>query len=216
MNEVHIIGRFVREPEIRYSQGENPMCVASFTIAVNRPKKKADEKEVADFIKCKAFGKIGENVERFCHQGDKVALNGTIQTGSYTNKDGKKVNTTEVVAQSFLEFLEMRSQSQNYDQDSADLIQSGYQTDSMPQKRESRYPVDSMSQKEEWYKGRPHETEGQIMNERKRRDAEDAANGIPQPTRRREHPGQSAQSQNPVQNFDFMNIPDGYDGLPFN
>lgn len=94
MNKVALTGRLTRDPEVRYTQGENAMCIARFTLACNRRKK--DE---ADFISCEAFGKVGEFVEKYFKKGAKMDLAGRIQTGSYTNKDGQKVYTTVVVAE---------------------------------------------------------------------------------------------------------------------
>ena len=98
MNEVILTnGRLTREPDIRYSQGENPMAVARYTLAVNRDFTPRDNsQQSADFISCVAFGKAAEWVEKYCHKGTKLNVIGRIQTGSYTNKDGQKVYTTEV------------------------------------------------------------------------------------------------------------------------
>lgn len=109
MNKVILMGRLTRDPEIRYSQGDKPMAVASFTLAVDRKFKKEGEQS-ADFISCKAFGKNGEFVEKYLHQGTKVVTEGRIQTGSYTNKDGNKVYTTDVICEGF-EFAESKSVS---------------------------------------------------------------------------------------------------------
>lgn len=95
MNKVILIGRLTKEPEVRYSQGENPTAVARYSLAVERRFKK-DE---ADFINCVAFGKSGEFAEKFLKKGMKIAVSGRIQTGSYTDKDGKKVYTTDVVVE---------------------------------------------------------------------------------------------------------------------
>lgn len=98
MNKWHGIGRLTRDPEVRYSQGENATAVARYTIAVDRKYKKEGE-QTADFISCVAFGKNGEFAEKYLHQGMKVGITGRIQTGSYTNKDGAKVYTTDVVVE---------------------------------------------------------------------------------------------------------------------
>ena len=99
MNEVILTNaRLTRDPEIRYSQGENPMAVARYTLAVNRDYTPRDSsQQSADFISCIAFGKTAEWVEKYCHKGTKLNVVGRIQTGSYTNKDGQKVYTTEVL-----------------------------------------------------------------------------------------------------------------------
>ena len=96
MNHVVLIGRLVRDPEIRYSQGEKPMAVAKYTLAVDRRYKKEGE-PTADFIRCIAFGRNGEFAEKYMSQGRKFAVSGSIQTGSYQNKDGQTVYTTDVI-----------------------------------------------------------------------------------------------------------------------
>ena len=110
MNFVALIGRLTRDPEIRYSQGENPMAIARYTLAVDRRFKK-DGEATADFINCVAFGKLGEFAEKYLHKGVKIAVSGRIQTGSYTNKDGQKVYTTDVVVEE-QEFCESKSSNQ--------------------------------------------------------------------------------------------------------
>lgn len=107
MNSVQLLGRLVRDPEVRYTAGDNPTAVARFTVACNRKYKKDAEQE-ADFISCLAFGKTAEFIERYFNKGSSIALNGRIQTGSYTNKDGQKVYTTDVVVDS-LEFVGKKS-----------------------------------------------------------------------------------------------------------
>lgn len=107
MNRVDLIGRLVRDPEVRYSQGANPMAIASLTLAVDR-KFKQDGQPTADFINCKAFGKIAEVIEKYVKKGTKIAVTGRIQTGSYTNKDGNKVYTTDVMIEE-LEFCESKN-----------------------------------------------------------------------------------------------------------
>lgn len=94
MNSVNLLGRLTRDPEVKYSQGDKPLAIARYTLAVNRTMKK-DE---ADFINVIAFGKAGEFAEKYFKQGQQVAVTGRIQTGNYTNKEGVKVYTFEVVA----------------------------------------------------------------------------------------------------------------------
>lgn len=96
MNRAVLTGRLTKDPAVRYTAGENQMCVARFTLAVNRRTKKEGEQN-ADFISCVAFGKTGEFVEKYFHKGMKADITGRIQTGSYQNKDGQTVYTTEVV-----------------------------------------------------------------------------------------------------------------------
>ena len=100
MNQVNLIGNLTKDPDIRYTTSLEPMCIAKFTLAINDG---YGENKRTDYIPCTAFGKIGENVERFLHKGSKVAVNGKIQTGSY-EKDGRKVYTTDVIVQ-MMEFL---------------------------------------------------------------------------------------------------------------
>lgn len=97
MNKVILMGRLARDPEVRYSTGAEPIAVARYTLAVDRRTK--GEKQSADFISCVAFGKAGEFTERYLKQGMKIAIAGRIQTGSYTNREGQKVYTTEVVVE---------------------------------------------------------------------------------------------------------------------
>ena len=106
MNKVVLMGRLTREPEVRYTQGENSLAVARFTLAVNR-KYKNNGKEETDFISCVSFGKTAEFAEKYLHQGTKIVVCGRIQTGSYTNKDGQRVYTTDVVTEE-VEFAESK------------------------------------------------------------------------------------------------------------
>lgn len=110
MNKVMLMGRLTRDPEVRYSQGENSTAVARFTLAVDRRFRRAGEQSEADFISCVAFGKQGEFVEKYFKQGMKMVAVGRIQTGSYTNKDGQKVYTTDVVVEE-IEFAESKNNS---------------------------------------------------------------------------------------------------------
>lgn len=110
MNKVILMGRLVRDPEVRYSQGENAMAIARYTLAVDR-KFKRDGEPNADFINCIAFGKNGEFAEKYLHKGIKILIEGRIQTGSYTNKDGVKVYTTDIVVEN-CEFAESKNASQ--------------------------------------------------------------------------------------------------------
>lgn len=90
------MGRLTRNPDVRYSQGEKATCVARYTLAVNRRFRRDGEQD-ADFINCVAFGRQGEFAEKYMKQGTKIVISGRIQTGSYTNRDGVKVYTTDVV-----------------------------------------------------------------------------------------------------------------------
>lgn len=103
------MGRLTRDPEIKYTQGGNPMAIARYTLAVDR-RFKRDGEPTADFINCVAFGKGAEFTEKYFRQGLKVVVTGRIQTGSYTNKDGQKVYTTDVVVEE-QEFAESKATS---------------------------------------------------------------------------------------------------------
>lgn len=102
MNSVQLVGRFTRDPDIRYTNGG--LTVARFSLAVDRAYRK-DGEQGADFISCVAFGKSAEFIEKYFSKGRRIGLNGRIQTGSYTNKDGAKVYTTDVVAE-HVEFVD--------------------------------------------------------------------------------------------------------------
>ena len=109
MNKVVLMGRLTRDPEVRYSQGENALAIARYTLAVDR-RFKRDGEQSADFINCVVFGKSAEFTERYFRQGIRITVCGRIQTGSYTNKDGVKVYTTEVVVEE-QEFAESKHAS---------------------------------------------------------------------------------------------------------
>lgn len=98
MNKVILMGRLTRDPDVRYSSGEKPMAIARYTMAVER-RFKRDGEANADFIGCVAFGRQAEFAEKYLRQGIKIAVSGRIQTGSYTNKDGNKVYTTDIVVE---------------------------------------------------------------------------------------------------------------------
>ena len=110
MNKVMLKGRLTREPDVRYSQGENPMAVARYTLAVDRRFSRSGNgnEQTADFISCVAFGKSAEFAEKYFHQGTKIAVTGRIQTGSYMNKEGQKIYTTDVVVED-QEFAESKN-----------------------------------------------------------------------------------------------------------
>lgn len=114
MNKVILIGRLTRDPEVRYSQGSEPIAVARYTLAVDRRfgrRDGGDRQQNADFIGCVTFGKGAEFAERYLHQGIKIAITGRIQTGSYTNRDGQRVYTTDVVVED-QEFVESKVASE--------------------------------------------------------------------------------------------------------
>ena len=109
MNKVILMGRLTRDPEVRYSAGDNSLAIARYTLAVDR-RFKRDGEATADFISCVAFGRAAEFAEKYFRQGIKIAISGRIQTGSYTNRDGVKVYTTEVVVEE-QEFAESKNAS---------------------------------------------------------------------------------------------------------
>ena len=113
MNKVILMGRLTRDPEVRYSQGESPMAIARYTLAVDRRFNRnngGDNQQTADFISCVAFGRSGEFAEKYLRKGTKIAITGRIQTGSYTNRDGQTVYTTDVVVED-QEFAESKNSS---------------------------------------------------------------------------------------------------------
>lgn len=110
MNTVNLTGRLTKDPDVRYTQADSPMAIARFSLAVEREIKK-DGQPTADFISCVAFSKTAEFIEKFFKKGMKVGVMGRIQTGSYTNKDGNKVYTTDILAER-VEFEESRGSSE--------------------------------------------------------------------------------------------------------
>ena len=125
MNKVILMGRLTRDPIVRYSQGENSIAVARFTLAVDRRFRRAGDNQDADFISCVTFGKQAEFVEKYFRQGMKMAAVGRIQTGSYTNNEGQRVYTTDVAVDE-IEFAESKSSSSSGMADN-------YQKDFMPE-----------------------------------------------------------------------------------
>ncbi len=111
MNKVILMGRLTRDPEVKYTQGENTMAIARYTLAVDR-RFKRDGEAAADFISCVAFGRQAEFAEKYLRQGIRIVVTGRIQTGSYTNRDGNKVYTTDVVVEE-QEFAESKN-AQNH------------------------------------------------------------------------------------------------------
>ena len=130
MNNVILIGRLTRDPELRYTTSQ--MAVATFTLAIDRPTK-ADREKETDFPRIKAFGKTAENCEKYLAKGRMVAVQGSIQTGSYEDKDGKRVYTTDVLANR-VEFLEWgdRPQGNAPASNGANSQQHGFNADDVP------------------------------------------------------------------------------------
>ena len=110
MNRTILIGRLTRDVDIRYSQGQNQTAIARYTLAVDRKFKDSNGNYTADFINCVAFGKSAEFAEKYFHKGLKIAVVGRLQSGSYTDKDGRKVYTTDVVVEE-QEFCESKGNS---------------------------------------------------------------------------------------------------------
>ena len=120
MNHVILMGRLTKDPDVRYTQGNEPMCIARYTLAVDRrfSRNASNDGNNADFIPCVCFGKAAEFAEKYLIKGTKMAITGRIQTGSYTNKDGAKVYTTEVVVED-QEFAESKNALSNGRQQAA-------------------------------------------------------------------------------------------------
>ena len=114
MNKVILMGRLTRDPEVRYSQAAEPLAIARYTLAVDRRGRRDanGNDQTADFIPCVAFGRAGEFAEKYFRQGLKIVISGRIQTGSYTNKDGIRVYTTEVIVEE-QDFAESKRSSDN-------------------------------------------------------------------------------------------------------
>ena len=123
MNKVILMGRLTRDPEIRYSQGERQMAIARYTLAVDRKGQKNENGQQADFIRCVAFDRAAEFADKYLRQGQRVLIEGRIQTGSYQDRDGKTVYTTDIVVE----------QQEFADSKSEDRGGSGYRTQSRPQ-----------------------------------------------------------------------------------
>lgn len=124
MNKANLLGRLTRDPEIRYSQGNDQMAIARYTLAVDR-RFKRDGEQAADFISCVAFGKAAEFTEKYLKKGTKIAVTGRIQTGSYTNRDGQKVYTTDVVIEE-QEFAESKAAASGENEQPASCDPQGF------------------------------------------------------------------------------------------
>ena len=140
MNKVILMGRLTRNADVRWSQGQDQKAIARFTVAVDRKVAKNNDpnQQTADFVSCVAFGKTAEFLEKYGTQGAKFAIEGRIQTGSYTNKDNQKVYTTDVVVES-LEFAESKrsqeggqSPNRNTDADGFMNIPDGVEAEGLP------------------------------------------------------------------------------------
>lgn len=191
------MGRLTRDPDIRYSgSGEGSMCVARFTLAVDRRRTAQDGQREADFISCTAFGKQAEFAEKYLHQGTKITLSGRIQTGSYTNREGQKVYTTDVVIEE-MEFAESKGSNDNRQGNS---FQGSYQRPAAPQQQ-----AQPQYQSQQQWQAAPQQ---QVQPQQQMRpEPVIPANDF-------EHP----MADESVVGQGFMNIPEGVEdeGLPFN
>lgn len=140
MNKIILMGRLVRDPEIKYTTGENSKTVARYTLAVDR-RFKRDGEPTADFINCVTFGKSAEFAEKYFRQGIKIVITGRIQTGSYTNKDGQKVYTTDVVAED-QEFAESKAASQQNQNNASGSVPSSDDFMNIPDGIDEELPFD--------------------------------------------------------------------------
>lgn len=128
MNKVILLGRLTRDPDICYTQpnsAEEQTCIAHYTVAVDRRFRREGESQTADFISCVAFGRQAVFAEKYLHKGIKIAIAGRIQTGSYTNRDGQKVYTTDVVIEE-QEFAESKAAGQTAQQNPAPASEDGF------------------------------------------------------------------------------------------
>lgn len=120
MNKAILMGRLTRDPEVRYSQTDSNMAIAKFSLAVDRRYKKQGDTVTADFFNCTAFGKQGEFVEKYLKKGIKVVVTGRIQNDNYTNKDGQKVYSVQIMVEE-LEFTESKSNDKSQEEDSKQM-----------------------------------------------------------------------------------------------
>ena len=120
MNKAILMGRLTRDPEVRYSQTDRNMAIAKFSIAVDRRFKKQGDTVTADFFNCTAFGKQAEFVEKYLKQGTKVVVTGRIQNDNYTNKEGQKVYSVQIMVEE-LEFTESKSNDKSQEEDSKQM-----------------------------------------------------------------------------------------------
>ena len=199
MNKVILMGRLTRDPEVRYSAGENALAIARYTLAVDR-RFRRDGEATADFISCVSFGRTAEFAEKYFRQGLKIIVSGRIQTGSYTNNSGQKVYTTDVVVEE-QEFAEGKNSSQ----------QGAGQSQPQPQGASQSQPQSQGYGQQGGYNAQQPQGTPQFQ---------------PQPQGYGQQGGYSA-PQNAQQNYGggsfgmgddgFMNIPEGLDDeLPFN
>lgn len=127
MNKVILMGRLTRDPEVRYSQGEQATAIARYTVAADRRFRRDGDSQTADFIGCVAFGHQAEFAEKYLRKGIKIVIIGRIQTGSYTNRDGQKVYTTDVVVEE-QEFAESKRTGETTQQTPEPVSEDGFMT----------------------------------------------------------------------------------------
>lgn len=205
MNSVVLMGRLTREPEVRWTQGEQPMAIARFSLAVDRRRVSADGQREADFINCTVFGRQAEFAEKYLTRGTRITCHGRIQTGSYTNQEGKTVYTTDVILDE-IEFAESKSSQQN----TAQNAQNAPYQQNVPQQSNV---IPMTSQNVQNVQNAPQA----YYQPRARQNAPQNVQNAPQNAMNNMQIG--AQNYGFQQSNDgFMNIPDGVDdeGLPFN
>lgn len=119
MNKVIFMGRLTADPEIRYTQNGDSICIARYSLAVDRRFKREGDTQTADFVRCVAFGKLGEFAEKYLHKGSKILFEGRVQTGSYKDQNGNTVYTTDFIAESqeFAESKNSNNSNSNTDDD---------------------------------------------------------------------------------------------------
>lgn len=209
MNKVIIMGRLTRDPNVTYSMGERQTAVARFTVAVDRPGARNSQNQdqpTADFISCVAFDRQGSFAEQYLHQGTKIVLEGRIQTGSYTNRDGQRIYTTDVVAER-IEFAESKAAQQDH-----------------PNAADPSY---TMQQGQQYYQNQPVPQQAAAPAQQgqqrstQRRSASAARSNTRSSQQPQAVPVAQAQPQNamPVQQepfVDYNQMPQVDEGLPFN
>ena len=209
MNKVILMGRLTRDPEVRYSNGENSTAIAKYTLAVDR-RLKRDGEPTADFIRCVTFGRNAEFAEKYLRQGTKIVICGRIQTGSYINQDGQTVYTTDVVVEE-QDFAESKSNGNN-NQQSNQRNQNSQQTGNPPMGS----PNQNSQQTGNPPMGMPNKNFQQTGNPpmgMPNQNFQQSGN-LPMGSQNYQ---QSVPNQPTYNNGGFMNIPDGIDEeLPFN
>lgn len=216
MNKVVLMGHVVADPEVRYTQASNgeSLCVARYRLGVSRPRRSANAQDETDFINCVAFNRAGEFAEKYLKKGMKIAVVGRIQTGSYTNRDGQKVYTTDVVVEEH-EFAEKKQQGAPYQNAPAAQPSQGYQQGAPYQNAPQNYqnaPAQPQGMPYQNMPAQPPQGQGYQQGAPYQNMPAQAYPGAqaPNPSQASAFPG------GPAQGDGFMNIPDGIDEeLPF-